>query len=31
MAGWNLADVLEVVANEIPQASALIYGFRILI
>jgi 3-oxocholest-4-en-26-oate---CoA ligase len=30
MAGWNLADVLEVVARKIPASPALIHGARVL-
>lgn len=26
MAGWNIADVLEVVAGAVPEAPALIQG-----
>lgn len=31
MAGWNLADVLDVVAREIPDRPALIQGSKILL
>lgn len=30
MAGWNLADIFEVVAQEIPDSAALIQGARVL-
>ena len=30
MAGWNLADVLELVARKIPASPALIHGARVL-
>lgn len=30
MAGWNLADVLEVVARELPQSPAIIQGTRVV-
>ena len=30
MAGWNLADVLEVVAREVPQSPAIIQGPRVV-
>src|SRR5258708_10577975 len=30
MAGWNLADVLEIVAREVPQSPAIIQGPRVV-
>ena len=30
MAGWNLADILEVVAREVPEAPAIIQGARVV-
>jgi acyl-CoA synthetase (AMP-forming)/AMP-acid ligase II len=30
MAGWNLADILEVVAREVPEAPAIIQGTRVV-
>jgi len=30
VAGWNLADVLEVVANQVPEAPAIIQGSRMV-
>ena len=28
MPGWNFADVWEVIAGQIPEASALVHGDR---
>jgi non-ribosomal peptide synthetase component E (peptide arylation enzyme) len=30
VAGWNLADILEVVAREVPDSPAIIQGSRVL-
>src|ERR1700688_4825819 len=30
MSGWNLADILEVVAREVPEAPAIIQGVRVV-
>lgn len=30
MAGWNLADILEVVAREVPDSPAIIQGARVV-
>ena len=30
MAGWNLADVLEIVAGEVPESPAIIQGSRVV-
>jgi 3-oxocholest-4-en-26-oate---CoA ligase len=28
MMGWNIADVLEIVADEVPESTAVVYGER---
>ena len=30
MTGWNIADVLEVVAAEVPDSPAVIQGARVV-